>query len=205
MIPVELTPKYFRYHHFTADIEGLTIHFIHEKSNDPDAIPLLMLHGWPGSFLEFLPVVDQITKKGTTSKGKSVSFNAIVPSLPGFGFSSPPPANWTVKDTARVFNTLMTDVLGYKTFATHATDWGVGIAYTLYDNYNQSTRASHFTFIPFFPLTPAELAGRNITLSALEQFEEQRFSNWTTNGNGYFVEQSTEVGITHHPAATVFI
>ncbi|KAJ7467166.1 Alpha/Beta hydrolase protein [Mycena latifolia] len=74
--------------HYTAVIEGQTVHFVHEKSNDPDAIPVILLHGWPG-----------------------------------FVFSSAPPENWIVDDTARIFNTLMTEVLGYSTYTVHGTDW----------------------------------------------------------------------------------
>ncbi|QYS95404.1 EHN domain-containing protein [Trichoderma simmonsii] len=184
--------KLNKYHHYTADIENLSIHFIHEKSPDPEAIPLLLNHGWPGSFLEFLPVINNLTQKATTSTGKPISFHVIVPSMPGFAFSSPPPANWTVDDTARVFNTLMTKVLGYETFATFGTDFGAGPAYSLYDNYNSSTRAAHFAFLPFFPLTPDQLAAENITLSKLEQSEEQNFVTWSTTGNAYFSEQATK-------------
>ena len=183
-----------RFDHYTAEIEGLTTHFIHAKSSDPDALPLVLNHGWPGSFLEFTPIVNQLTQKAQTSTGKSVSFHIVVPSLPGFAFSSAPPANWTVDDTARVHNTLMTKVLGYKTFAAHGTDWGVGPSYSLYDNFNETTRAAHFTFIPFFPSTPEQLKSQGIKLkSALEKFEEQRFVEWSTKGNGYFAEQATKV------------
>ncbi|RDW61068.1 hypothetical protein BP6252_12451 [Coleophoma cylindrospora] len=181
-----------QFNHFEATIENLTIHFIHEKSKCPNAIPLLLLHGWPSSFLEFVPLINQLVQRANISYGKSVSFNIIVPSLPGFAFSSPPPANWTVVDTARVFNTLMTDVLGYSTFAVHGTDFGVGPAYVLYDQYNKTTRAAHLVFLPFFPLTPTELQALNITLSPLEEFEEQRFIEWDTFGLGYFLEQSTK-------------
>ncbi|KAJ4864059.1 alpha/beta hydrolase fold domain-containing protein [Trichoderma breve] len=132
-----------RYHHFTAKIENLDVHFIHEKSNEPDAIPLILYHGWPGSFLEFIPLIKNLTQKAKTSTGKHVSFDVIVPSLPGFAFSSAPGANWTVDDSARVFNTLMTKVLGYKTYAVHATGSGYfieegskpnDIGLVLYDN-----------------------------------------------------------------------
>ncbi|RDW85444.1 hypothetical protein BP5796_03769 [Coleophoma crateriformis] len=181
-----------QFKHFEATIEDLTIHFIHEKSTDADAIPLLLLHGWPGSFLEFLPVIDQLVQTGATSLGKPVSFNVIVPSLPGFVFSSPPPANWTVHDTARVFNTLMTDVLGYSTFAVHGTDFGVGPGYALYDEFNETTRAAHFVFLPFYPLKPDALQALNISLSPLEKFEEQGFEQWDSSGSGYFLEQSTK-------------
>jgi hypothetical protein len=76
-----------------------------------------------GAFDEFGPVIKPLTQKAQTSTGRNVSFDVIVPSLPGFTFSSAPPANWTVDDTARIFNTLMVDVLGYKKYTTHGTDW----------------------------------------------------------------------------------
>ncbi|KAH8881857.1 alpha/beta-hydrolase [Thozetella sp. PMI_491] len=171
-----------RYNHFTAKIEDLTIHFIHEKSANPNAIPLILNHGWPGSFLEFLPIVDALKEK----------FDVIIPSLPGFTFSSNPPANWTAHDTARVFHTLMTEVLGYPKYAVHGTDWGCVVAYSLYNNFNTTVRAAHLTMIPFYPQTPDQLAAQNITLTELEEFELQRTVEWTVSGNGYFIEHSTE-------------
>lgn len=184
-----------RLKHFTAAIEGLTIHFVHEKANASNAIPLLLIHGWPGSFLEFAPIIDQLTEEAQTSTGKPVSFNIVIPSLPGFAFSSPPPVNWTIQDTARVFNTLMTDVLGYDTYAIHGTDWGSTIAYILYDQYNKTIGAAHFAFLPFYPESPDHLAAEDITLSELEKVEEQNAMNWAGTGDGYFVEQTTKVWI----------
>ncbi|RFU80052.1 alpha beta-hydrolase [Trichoderma arundinaceum] len=181
-----------RYPQYTAEIEGLTVHFIHQKSSDPNAIPLILFHGWPGSFLEFIPLINDLTKKGRTSKGKSVTFDVIIPSLPGFGPSTAPPANWSTADTARVFNTLMTDVLGYKKYATHGTDWGCSVAYHLYSSYNTTVRASQFVFLPFFPYSPDQLAAENIKLDALEKFEEQGFVNWVTTGQSYFAQMSTK-------------
>jgi hypothetical protein len=87
----------------------------------------------------------------------------------------------------------MTEVLGYKTFSAHGTDLGAPVAYTMYDQFNASTRAAHFAFIPFFPLTPAQLAAENITLSPLEEFEENRFVEWSSTGNAYFLEHTTKV------------
>ena len=81
------------------------------------------LPAFTGSFHEFIPVIKPLLQSATTSSGKNISFDVIVPSLPGFTFSSAPPANWTVADTGRIFNTLMTEVLGYETYALHGTDW----------------------------------------------------------------------------------
>jgi hypothetical protein len=78
---------------------------------------------YAGSFHEFSPIIKPLTESWTSASGKNVSYNVVVPSLPGFVFSSAPPANWTLDDTARIYNTLMTEVLGYSTYALHATDW----------------------------------------------------------------------------------
>ncbi|KAF2092405.1 alpha/beta-hydrolase [Rhizodiscina lignyota] len=181
-----------RYEQYTVEIEGLTIHFVHEKSKDPHAIPIILQHGWPGSFLEMVPIIDPLKSQAKTSTGKPISFNVVVPSLPGHAFSSAPPANWTVEDTARVFNTLMTKVLGYGTYAVHGTDWGSATAYSMYDQFNQSARAAHLNFLPYFPLLPEALVAQNISLSPEEEFEEQRLVDWETNGNAYLVEQTTK-------------
>ncbi|KAK5726146.1 hypothetical protein LTR17_012961 [Elasticomyces elasticus] len=179
--------------HFTTEIEGLTVHFIHERSSDPDAIPILLNHGWPGSFLEFTPIIKSLTSSATTSDGRPVSFHVIAPSLPGFAFSSPPPANWTIGDTARMQYALMADILGYRQFAVHGTDWGSGPSYTLYADYSNATRAGHFTFLPFVAYTADQLTAANISLQdTLEQQEEQLSQGWRTTGNAYFLEQGTK-------------
>ncbi|KAJ7761014.1 Alpha/Beta hydrolase protein [Mycena metata] len=180
-----------QFQQFTVDIEGQTVHFVHEKSEDPNAIPLVLLHGWPGSFHEFLPVIKPLTESSLVN-GTNVSYNVVVPGLPGFLFSSPPPLNWTVADTARIFNTLMTDVLGYETYAVHGTDWGCGVGYSLYSDFNSTVRALQLVLLPFLPLSPEEIAANNITLTAVEEVSEQRAVAWTTSDWGYFKEQSTK-------------
>ncbi|KAJ7857088.1 Alpha/Beta hydrolase protein [Mycena olivaceomarginata] len=178
--------------HLTALIEGQSVHFVHQKSEDPNAIPLILLHGWPGSFHEFLPVINPLTESSTSASGKTVSYNVVVPSLPGFVFSSAPPANWTVDDTARIFNTLMTDVLGYSTYAVHGTDWGSVVAYSLYSSFNTTVRAAHFVFLPFLPPSAEDIAANNITLSDIQKVTEHRFIEFNAIGNGYLIEQSTK-------------
>ncbi|KAJ7451135.1 Alpha/Beta hydrolase protein [Mycena latifolia] len=175
---------------YTTTIGGQTVHFVHEKSHDKDAIPLLLLHGWPGSFQEFLPIIKPLTHSWTSTRGENVSYNVIVPSLPGFLFSSPPPQNWTNADTAWLFNTLMVDVLGYPKYALHATDWGADVGYDLYKSYNASVRAAHFVFLPFNPPSPQDIADNNITLSEIAKVTLQRTVDWTTTGNAYFMEQT---------------
>ena len=182
-----------RYHQYLTTIEGITVHFLHERSGHPGAIPLLLNHGWPGSFLEFIPAINPMTSLSRTPAGKPVSFDVIIPSLPGFAFSSAPPANWTLDDTARIFNKLMTNVLGYKIYAAHGTDFGNNIAYSLYDNFNKTVRAVHLLGVPFAPLSPAAMAEQNITLTPEEQIQEDLTLELIATGLGYSVEQSTKV------------
>ena len=122
-----------------------------------------------------------------------MSFHVVVPSLPGFTFSSAPPANWTLDDTARVFNTLMTEVLGYKTYAAHGTDWGATIAYSMYDNFGASVRAVHLTSIPFLPVALTQFPDYGIELDEKEKFQQQLMEQWMATGLGYYTEQTTKV------------
>ncbi|KAJ6520447.1 Alpha/Beta hydrolase protein [Mycena sanguinolenta] len=176
---------------FTTAIGDQTVHFIHEKSADKDAVPLLLLHGWPGTVAEFLPIIKPLAQSWTDpTTGKNISFNVVVPSLPGFLFSSSPPQNWTNFETAGLFNTLMTDVLGYSKYALHATDWGGAIGYSLYESFNTTVRAANFVLLPFVEPTPQDIADNNITLSALESVALQRAVDWLTVDQGYFQEHT---------------
>ncbi|KAJ7795688.1 Alpha/Beta hydrolase protein [Mycena olivaceomarginata] len=161
---------------YTTTIGNQTVHFVHEKSDDEDAIPLLLIHGWPGSIQEFLPVIKPLTQSWTSPTGKNVSYNVVVPSLPGFLFSSLPPQNWTNLETARLFNTLMTD--------------GSDIGYYMYESFNTTVCTAHFVFLPFQPPSPQEIADKNITLSDVQKIALQRTVDWLTTDQGYFQDQT---------------
>ncbi|KAJ7580713.1 Alpha/Beta hydrolase protein [Mycena floridula] len=181
---------------YTVTIEGLTIQYIHEKSNIRGSKPLMLLHGWPGSIHEFSRVVKPLTEAATvTSNGTNItaSYDIVVPSLPGFGASSAPPANWTVHDTARVFNTLMVDILGYKTYAVHGTDRGSAVGYSAYSQFPETVRAAQFTSsLPFSPPSTQEISDSGIVLNSFGKFAEARSIEWAATGNGYFIEQTTK-------------
>jgi pimeloyl-ACP methyl ester carboxylesterase len=103
-----------------VDIDGVDLHFVHQKSLHLHAIPLLIVHGWPGTFHEFDQIIEPLINP---SDGKT-AFNVIIPSIPGFGFSSTPRRKgWTVRDSARLFNKLVTEVLGYESYAAQGGDW----------------------------------------------------------------------------------
>ncbi len=100
--------------HFTTAIDGQMIHFIHIKSDRPAAIPLLLTHGWPGSVLEFLDVIGPL----------SAQFDLVIPSLPGYGFSGKPKAPIGPRFTARLWDRLMRETLGYTSYVAQGGDWG---------------------------------------------------------------------------------
>jgi len=107
---------HFKYTHS----EGITIHFLHSKAKRDDAIPLLMVHGWPGSFYEFNQVWGPLSNPDDP---KLPAFHVVVPSLPGYGFSDwPPRAAWTLQDTARIYNDMMKK-LGYSQYMFQGGDW----------------------------------------------------------------------------------
>jgi pimeloyl-ACP methyl ester carboxylesterase len=109
---------------FITEIDGLDIHFIHVRSKHEDALPLIITHGWPGSVIEHLKIIDLLTDP--TSHGGSAldAFHLVIPSLPGYGFSGKPTATgWDPDHVARAWTELMTR-LGYTRFAAQGGDWG---------------------------------------------------------------------------------
>ncbi len=101
--------------HYRTEVDGQTIHFVHVRSEVPEAKALLLAHTYPGSFLEFLPLVEPLTEAG---------FDLVIPSMPGFGFSTPvADGGWTMARIARAYDTLMRR-LGYSSYGVHGSDAG---------------------------------------------------------------------------------
>jgi pimeloyl-ACP methyl ester carboxylesterase len=116
-----------QYPQYLANINGQPVHFLHIKSEDPNAIPLMLIHGYPSSFVEFIKIIDLLTNPSANGILSTVSFHLIVPSIPGFGFSIPSnDQSWDLIKIATLFAELMT-ALGYEKFAVHGTDMGAGI------------------------------------------------------------------------------
>jgi pimeloyl-ACP methyl ester carboxylesterase len=114
-------------HHLT-DIDGQTVHFVHVPSPVPDATPLLLLHTYPGSFVDYLDVIGPLTDPAAHGGDRADAFSVVVPSIPGFGFSMPLDGGpWTMARVARTFDTLMRR-LGYDSYGVHGSDAGSLIA-----------------------------------------------------------------------------
>lgn len=116
---------------FLTEIDGLDIHFVHVRSKNPGALPLVLTHGWPGSITEFLKLVGPLTDPGAYGGDVEDSFDVVVPSLPGFGFSGKPTGTgWSVLRIASAWTELMRR-LGYPTWAAQGGDWGSAVTTTL--------------------------------------------------------------------------
>lgn len=113
---------------FTTQIDGQTIHFVHVRSSEPDALPLLIMHGWPSSIVEFHDIIEPLTDPRSHGGDPADAFHIVAPSLPGFGFSTPvQETGWEIPRTTNAFAELMRR-LGYERYGAQGGDIGAGVA-----------------------------------------------------------------------------
>ena len=172
-----------RFDHHLTEIDGLDIHFIHQRSPHDDALPLLITHGWPGSIAEFQKVIEPLVNP--TSGRAEDAFHVICPSLPGYGFSGKPSrTGWGVDKIAQVWDTLMVR-LGYDRYGAQGGDWGAAVTTQIGRNRGHCI-AIHLNM----PIArPPAGSGGDLTedeQQALAAFAEHR--KW---GTGYSKQQST--------------
>ena len=109
---------------FITEIDGLDIHFIHVRSKHENALPLIVTHGWPGSVIEQLKIIDPLTNPTAHGGSASDAFHVVIPSIPGYGFSGKPTTTgWNPARVARAWTVLMKR-LGYNKFVAQGGDWG---------------------------------------------------------------------------------
>lgn len=171
-----------RFDQFTTEIDGQRIHFIHQRSPRADATPLLLLHGWPGSIVEFLALIEPLTNPKDSN---TPAFHVIIPSLPGFGFSGPTTSpGWDTVRMAAAFVVLM-DRLGYSKYGIQGGDWGSLIARRMAVQTPQRVIGLHLNFLPVPPPSPAALA-------QLSDLERRRFMGFQEGDEfGYFKLQES--------------
>ncbi|GAB2979020.1 epoxide hydrolase family protein [Saccharothrix stipae] len=159
---------------FTTVIDDQRVHFLHVRSAKADALPLVLVHGWPGSVLEFLDVVEPLSR----------DFHLVIPSIPGFGLSGPTTSRgWDVHRVARAFTELM-DRLGYRRYGTQGGDWGSGIARAMAAAAPDHVVAVHVNFLPTAPVEGVEL-------SAEDERRLDRTRAMIRNRPGYQILQAT--------------
>jgi pimeloyl-ACP methyl ester carboxylesterase len=168
---------------FTTEIDGQTIHFIHARSGVPDAVPLLLIHGWPGSIVEFLEVIAPLTAPVSGARPEPPVFDLIIPCLPGFALSGPTrERGWNNGRMARALIALM-DRLGYTRFEVQGGDAGALIAPELGRLIPDRIIGIHLNaatlgFIPMTPLSAAEIQSlteaERVRLKRLQHFMAER-------------------------------
>lgn len=137
-----------RWSHKVARVDGRDVHLVHERSEAPGAVPILLLHGWPDSFYRYAHVVDRLTQRDGADDG-GPAFDVVVPSLPGYVFSDQPePGGATIAATAELMAELMAG-LGYDRYLMHGGDWGSAIAQEIARAHPDRVLGLHLSDVPF--------------------------------------------------------
>jgi pimeloyl-ACP methyl ester carboxylesterase len=137
---------------FTTEIDGLDVHFIHVRSQHEDALPLIVSHGWPGSVVEQLKIIEPLTNPTAHGGSASEAFDVVIPSLPGYGFSGKPAApGWGPDRIARAWAVLM-ERLGYTRYVAQGGDWGTAISAAMARQAPQGLLGIHVNFAQMVPL-----------------------------------------------------
>jgi pimeloyl-ACP methyl ester carboxylesterase len=173
-----------KFENYTTDIDGIKIHFIKKKGGSENSEPLLLMHGWPGSIIEFLHIIEKLTHPEKFGGNKEDSFDVIVPSLPGFGFSGSPSKPMGPRKIAEILNKLMIKNLGYKDYIAQGGDWGATIANWLGYDHSNFCKAIHINCLtmrhPDGPQTDEEKKWQN-------KFNEDQIMQ-----EGYRTQQATK-------------
>ena len=171
---------------FVTDIDGIDIHFIHKRSQHTAATPLLITHGWPGSVLEYLDILDALTDPTQHGGSPDDAFHVVLPALPGFGFSGKPRDTGTgVPKIAALWETLM-HRLNYTAFHAHGGDWGSIVTQAVLLQEETACTAGHCTLPIVLPDETTLSDPQPAELDALESF--QFYNDWDS---GYSKQQST--------------
>ncbi|MEI7592341.1 MAG: epoxide hydrolase family protein [Actinomycetes bacterium] len=169
---------------FRTDINGLGIHFIHVRSPHPDAMPLVITHGWPGSIVEFHKVIGPLVDPVAHGGDANDAFHVVCPSLPGYGFSDKPKEpGWNISRIAKTWDQLMVR-LGYDRYFAQGGDWGAMVTSSLGVNHSDHVAGLHLNM----PLAVPDLSQ---PLTDAEQASMDGFANYERWEAGYSKQQST--------------
>ncbi|MBI1768213.1 MAG: epoxide hydrolase [Bacteroidetes bacterium] len=174
-----------KFPHFKTEIDGISIHFIHVKGKGSNSKPLILTHGWPDSFYRFYKVIPMLTDPAKFGGSPHQSFDVIVPSIPGFGFSDRVAV--APERTAELWAKLMTNVLGYQKFYAAGGDMGTNITKALAVNHPEKVTAIHLTDVGY-PNGSEDWS----TLSPAEQEFGQFIQRWWYTEGAYNMIQSTK-------------
>jgi pimeloyl-ACP methyl ester carboxylesterase len=170
--------------HFTTEIDSQNIHFVHARSPEADAVPLVITHGWPGSIVEFLDVIGPLSDPRAHGGDAADAFHVVAPSLPGYAFSGPThERGWNPGRTARAWAELMAR-LGYERYFAQGGDWGSFVTLQLALADPDHTAGIHVNMMYPIPMTEDRTPEEEECLAALTSYNDV--------DSGYFKEQSTK-------------
>ena len=169
--------------HFTSEVKGLNIHFVHEKSENPNAMPIVITHGWPSTFFEMHKIIPRLTDPASYGGDPSDSFDVIAPSLPGYGFSEASKTpGMDVESVANIWDQLITKQLGYPKYAVHGGDIGAGVTARLGHRHYKNIHGIHLTSVT----RPTPYLGENTEpLTEAEKTHLEQRLNWERDEGAY--------------------
>lgn len=138
-----------RLSHFKTDVDGIGIHFIHERGKGPNPFPIILTHGYPDSFLRFAKIIPMLTDPASFGGRAEDAFDVVVPDLPGYGFSDKPAKHGMIFQIHDLWARLMKEKLGYERFGAHGGDWGSTVTEQLARSHADAVVAIHLTDVPF--------------------------------------------------------
>lgn len=171
--------------HLRADMDGQSIHLVHREGAGADPVPVVLTNGWPSSFLEHLSVIPLLSDPSAQGGEPTQAFSVVLPSLPGFGFSGPPPATGLAhRAVAALWHRMMSEGLGYDRYVAHGSDLGAGVTGWLARDHPNEVAGIHLA-------TPGLLAGPE-PRSPAEQSYAAAAEAWTAEEGGYAHQHATK-------------
>ena len=178
--------------HFRTTVDNMGIHFIHQEGKGPNPMPIVLTHGWPGSFFEMYKLIPLLTDPGSNGADANDAFHVVVPSMPGYGFSDRTTRRGvTVASVADLWVQLMTEGLGYRRFAAHGGDWGASVTARLGFAYPDQLAGIHVTSVSAVSRGADQAEGARPPSEAEQRLFEQR-EQWRQAEGGYGHIQGTK-------------
>lgn len=186
--------------HFMANVDGSDIHYVHVRAKSPGALPLILTHGWPGSFTEFMHLIGPLTDPAAHGGDAADAFDVVIPSMPGYGFSAKPERPIGPRRVAALWRSLMVDTLGYGRFAAQGGDWGAAVTTWLGHDHAAHLCGIHLNMIVLRP-------GDTANPTAAEVAWQQEARKVMEVEGAYYREQATKpqtlgVGLMDSPLGT---
>ena len=175
---------------FKTNIDGLDVHFIHQRSLHDDAVPLLITHGWPGSFMEFHKIIGPLTDPTAHGGDAADAFHVVAPSIPGYGFSDKPRARgFNPERMAEILGKLM-ERLGYERYGTQGGDWGSIISRWQAAQHPERVIGVHLNFVTAGPPPDVDDPEAGVPAAELERMRSRQA--FFANERGYSQIQGTK-------------